>query len=65
MPLQDGDHAAPHASERAKRGKRRLNALGVATLATEAGLVAVDAALAQETFRRPPARRLIPRVGRV
>ena len=30
-----------------------------------AGAVAVNAALNQRTFRRPPARRLIPRLGRV
>jgi hypothetical protein len=65
VPLRDGDHAAPGASDPSRRAKRRLNALGAATLAAEAGLVAVNAALAQEGFRRPPARRLVPRLGRV
>lgn len=65
VPLADGDHAAPTASDAARRAKQRLNVLGVVTLAAEAGLVAVNGALAQENFRRPPARRLIPRLGRV
>jgi hypothetical protein len=45
--------------------KRRLNVLGLAGLASEAALVAVNSALAQQGFRRPPARRLIPRLGRL
>jgi len=65
VPLRDGDHVAPGASDEARRAKRRLNALGMATLAAEAGLVAVNAALAQENFRRPPVRRLVPGLGRV
>jgi hypothetical protein len=65
VPLTDGDHAAPDASAEARRLKQRLNALGAATLAAEVALVAVNAALAQENFRRPPARRLVPRFGRV
>jgi hypothetical protein len=65
VPLTDGDHAAPAASDASRRAKQRLNLLGALTLAAEAGLVAVNGALAQENFRRPPARRLIPRLGRV
>lgn len=65
VPLTDGDHAAPGASDEARRLKKRLNLLGAVTLAAEVGLVAVNAALAQENFRRPPARRLVPRFGRV
>ena len=65
VPLADGDHAAPQASEDAKRAKRRLNLLGGASLVAEVGLVSVNAALAQQNFRRPPLRRLIPRLGRV
>jgi hypothetical protein len=57
VPLRDGDHTAPDAPVAAARLKRRLNALGVMTLAAEAALVAVNAALAQEGFRRPPAWR--------
>jgi hypothetical protein len=60
VPLTDGDHPAPDASAAAARLKRRLNALGLATLAAEAGLVAVNSALAQENFRRPPLRRRLP-----
>jgi len=65
VPLRDGDHAAAHASLDARRAKARLNALGAATLVAEAALVAVNAALNQQSFRRPPLRRLLPRVGRV
>ncbi|MDA0167249.1 hypothetical protein OM076_43720 [Solirubrobacter ginsenosidimutans] len=65
VPLRDGDHAAPAASENARRSKRRVNALSTANLLTELALVAVNSALAQEGFRRPPARRLIPRWGRL
>src|SRR4051794_17166170 len=65
VPLADGDHVAPGASEPVRRAKRRLRALGTVSLAAEAGLVAVNAALNQRNFRRPPARRLLPRVGRV
>ena len=65
VPLADGDHAAPQATERSRRAKRRLNALGAVSLAAETGLVAVNAALNQRNFRRPAARRLIPRFGRV
>jgi hypothetical protein len=65
VPLRDGDHAAPAASENARRSKRRVNVLSTANLFTELALVAVNSALAQEGFRRPPARRLIPRWGRL
>jgi hypothetical protein len=65
VPLLDGDTAAPAATASARRMKRRLNALGAASLVAEAGLVAVNAALAQQGFRRPPTRRLVPRWGRV
>ncbi len=62
--LADGDHAAPEATEQQRRAKRRVSALGAASLAAEVGLVAVNAALAQENFRRPPVRRLVPVLGR-
>jgi hypothetical protein len=65
VPLRDGDHAAEEAKDESRALKRRLNALGATSLAAEAGLVAVNAALNQRTFRRPPARRLVPRLGRV
>jgi hypothetical protein len=62
VPLRDGDHAAPAASEPARRSKRRVNALSTANLVSEIALVAVNSALAQEGFRRPPARRFFRRV---
>ena len=65
VPLTDGDHAAPQASDDVKRAKRRLNVLGLLSLGAEVALVGVNAALNQRTFRRPPARRLLPRAGRV
>jgi hypothetical protein len=64
VPLRDGDQAAPQASTASKRAKRRVNALGLATLASEVALVAVNAALEQRQHRRPAVRRLVPFVGR-
>ncbi len=60
VPLRDGDHPAGDASAESAALKRRLNALGVAALVSEAALVGVNAALAQESFRRPAARRRLP-----
>jgi hypothetical protein len=60
VPLDDGDHAAGEASEAQRRAKARLNALGLASLAADVALVAVNAALAQQGFRRPPRRRVLP-----
>jgi hypothetical protein len=60
VPLLDGDHAAPTAPEAARRAKRRLNALGLAAMGAEAALVAVNAALGQQNYRRPPRRRAVP-----
>jgi hypothetical protein len=57
VPLRDGDHAAVNASPESARRKRRVNTLGVASLVSEVALVGVNAALNQESFRRPPARR--------
>jgi hypothetical protein len=65
VPLADGDHTAPQASAEAHRAKQRLNLLGAASLVAESGLVAVNAALNQRNYRRPAARRLIPKLGRV
>jgi hypothetical protein len=65
VPLRDGDHTALSAADDARRAKRRLNRLGAASLLAEAGLVAVNAAIDQRAFRRPPARRLLPGFGRV
>ena len=60
VPLDDGDHAAQEASGAERRLKRRLSRLGLASLAAEVGLVGVNAALAQQDFRRPPLRRVLP-----
>jgi hypothetical protein len=65
VPLADGDHAAASASDRSRRAKRRVNALGAAALVAELGLVAVNAALEQRQHRRPAVRRLLPGLGRV
>jgi uncharacterized membrane protein len=65
VPLQDGDHAAPAASDSARRSKRRVTILSSANLVSEIALVAVNSALAQEGFRRPPGRRFIRRWGRI
>lgn len=60
VPLEDGNHTAPQASEAQRKAKRRLNALGLVSLAAEISLVGVNAALAQQGFRRPPLRRTLP-----
>jgi hypothetical protein len=60
VPLEDGDHTAAEASAAQRAAKRRLNVLGLVSLAAEAGLVGVNAALNQEGFRRPPRRRALP-----
>lgn len=60
-PLLDGDTPAPGAPRAAARTKRSLNVLGSVSIAAEAALVAVNAALNQEGFRRPPRRRVLPR----
>jgi hypothetical protein len=59
VPLEDGDHTAPQATEAQRRAKRRLNVLGLVSLAADAALVSVNAALGQQNFRRPPARRAL------
>src|SRR3954469_2163522 len=61
VPLADGDHPAPGATDRQAAAKKRLNVLGLATLVAEVALVGVNSAFSQENFRRPPARRLLSR----
>src|SRR3954468_254276 len=61
VPLTDGDTPAPGATDRQAAAKKRLNALGLATLASEVALVGVNSAFSQENFRRPPARRWFSR----
>ncbi len=63
VPLRDGGHPAAETPAAAARAKRTLNVLGAANITAEIGLVAVNAALAQEGFRRPAARRLLLRRG--
>jgi hypothetical protein len=60
VPLEDGDHAAPEATEAQARAKRRVSLLGLVSLASEIGLAGVNAALNQQSFRRPPRRRALP-----
>jgi len=60
VPLEDGDHTAAEASDAQRRTKARLNALGLASLTADLALVGVNAALAQQGFRRPPRRRALP-----
>jgi hypothetical protein len=59
VPLADGAHPSPETPDAAAQLKRRLNVLGAVTMAAEVGLVAVNAALAQEGFRRPKVRRRV------
>jgi hypothetical protein len=59
VPLRDGDHTEASATAEQQRAKKRLNPLGLASLAAEAGLVSVNAALGQQNFRRPPKRRAL------
>ena len=63
VPLRDGDHTAPAASDEARRSKRRVSVLSSANLFSEIALVAVNSALAQENFRRPPGAALVPALG--
>jgi uncharacterized membrane protein len=63
VPLADGSTPDAATPPRAARMKRTLNALGAAAIGAEAALVAVDAALAQENFRRAPLRRRLRRWG--
>jgi hypothetical protein len=60
VPLEDGDHTAPEATAAQARAKRRLNVLGAVSLVSELGLAGVNAALNQQSFRRPPRRRALP-----
>ena len=61
VPLHSGSEPSAATPEGPARTKRVLNALGQASAVAEVALVAVNAALAQENFRRPPARRLLKR----
>jgi hypothetical protein len=63
VPLADGSTPDATTPAPAARMKRMLNVLGAAAIGAEAALVAVDAALAQEDFRRSPLRRRLRRWG--
>jgi len=60
VPLEDGDHTATEATDAQARAKRRLNVLGLVALGSELALAGVNAALNQQSFRRPPRRRALP-----
>jgi hypothetical protein len=59
--LEDGSDPLPDTPEREASAKRALNALGAVELASTGALVAINAALSQAGFRRPPVRRLLRR----
>jgi hypothetical protein len=61
VPLHSGSEPTPATPPPAARTKRVLNFLGSASAVAEVALLAVNAALAQENFRRPPVRRLLKR----
>jgi hypothetical protein len=61
VPLEDGNTPAPEAPPREARMKRMLRRIGGLNLAAEVALVAINSALAQRNFRRPPLRRLLMR----
>ena len=64
VPLSDGDHVTSEATSEQARRKARVDALGRASLVSNLALVAADAVLSQENFRRPPARRMFSRLRR-
>lgn len=59
VPLIDGSHTGPGATDAERKAKRRLDTLGRVSLAAEIALVSVNAALAQRNFRRPALRRRV------
>jgi hypothetical protein len=63
VPLADGSTPDITTPARAAAMKRKLNVLGAVAIVAEASLVAVNAALAQENFRRAPLRRRLRRWG--
>jgi hypothetical protein len=61
VPLADGSSPAPDTPAVAARRRRLLNALSRTSAAAELGLLVINAALGQQSFRHPPARRLLRR----
>ena len=63
VPLADGSTPDATTPAPAARMKRTLNVLGATAIGAEAALVAVNAALSQEGYRRSPLRRRFRRWG--
>jgi hypothetical protein len=64
VPIETGSEPAAETPGPAARNKRILNVLGATGAVAEIALVAINAGLAQENFRRPPAKRaLLRRMG--
>lgn len=61
VPLSDGNEPSLATPLRAARAKRALKALGGASAVAQLTLLGLEAALAQASYRRPPARRLLRR----
>ena len=61
VPMETGDVTSDQASAHSKRLKRILRRLGSLHVVSAVTLAGVNAALAQASFRRPPARRLLKR----
>lgn len=61
VPMSSGHDTAPETPARAATIKRLLNSLGGANLLAAIALVAINSALAQVNFRRPPLRRVLRR----
>jgi hypothetical protein len=61
VPMQTGEEPSQDASPEAARLKRTIAVLSSLHLASALTLAAINAALAQVSFRRPPARRLLKR----
>ena len=61
VPLESGSKPAAETPPHAARLKRALDAVGGLNLAAEVALVGINSTLAQENFRRTPARRFLKR----
>jgi hypothetical protein len=61
VPLEDGDTADAEATAGERRAKGALRSIGSLHLISAIGLAAINSALSQANFRRPPARRLLRR----
>lgn len=61
VPLTDGAHAAPQATDSETAAKRRLDQLGRIGLLAELGLLGVSAVLTEQDSRRGALRRVVRR----